>query len=109
MLQGLPHWATWKEKQLLLRACYVWRDLVLAHGLVADAGENYFLGKLQARLPVFRNGPILTGGSYKELFCCFSHMQRQSGALLHVLVARINYVAQIRPVLGWGRGVGWGG
>ena len=37
--------------------------LVYAHGVIGDAGENCVFGKLRARLPVFRDGPILTGGS----------------------------------------------
>ena len=59
------------------------------------------------RLPVFRDGPILTGGGYKNLFR-FCHFQRQSGALLHVMVARMNIVAHHAHEICF-VGVGWGG
>ena len=65
----------------------------MAHGGISDAGENYVFWKLRARLPVFRDGPILTGGSYKVFVRYVCHFQRQSGARLHVLVAMMNNVA----------------
>ena len=48
----------------------VWA-LVLAHGGISDAGQQYVFRKTHARLPVFRDGPILTGGSYKDFLGVF--------------------------------------
>ena len=84
--------------------------LFLLTGALATREKSTFFTKLHARLPVFRDGPILTGGSYKiykEFVRCFCHFQGQSGALLHAMVALMNNVAHhARDV--FGVGVGWG-
>ena len=52
-----------------------------------------FFFKLCAHLPVFRDGPILTGRSYNVFFRYFLFFQCHSGAFLHVLVPRMNNLA----------------
>ena len=98
----------------LLYNSFIWFSLVslfLLTGSLATRGKTMFFGffwKLHARLPVFRHGPIFTGGYKHVSFFC--HIQRQSRALLHVLARMSNVAHHAHDMCGVvGVGGGWAG